>query len=33
MIAFFSGLFIGTLAGIVLVCLLMVAKESDDGEI
>ena len=33
MIAFFSGVFIGTVAGIATVCLLMVAKESDDGEI
>lgn len=33
MIAFVSGVFIGTVAGIALVCLLMVAKESDDGEI
>lgn len=33
MIAFFSGVFIGTVAGIATVCLLMIAKESDDGEI
>ena len=33
MIAFLSGVFIGTLAGIALVCLLMVATEADDGEI
>lgn len=33
MIAFFSGVFIGTLAGIATVCLLMIAKEADDGEI
>ena len=33
MIAFFSGVFIGTVAGIATMCLLMVAKESDDGEI
>ena len=33
MIAFLSGVFIGTLAGIALVCLLMIAKEADDGEI
>lgn len=33
MIAFFSGVFIGTVAGIAVMCLLIVAKESDDGEI
>ena len=33
MIAFFSGIFIGTIAGIATMCLLMVAKEKDDGEI
>lgn len=33
MIAFFSGVFIGTVAGIAIVCLLMVAKEADDGQI
>lgn len=33
MIAFFSGVFIGTVAGIAIICLLMVAKEADDGEI
>ena len=33
MIAFFSGMFIGTVAGIAIVCLLMVAKEADDGKI
>lgn len=33
MIAFFSGVFIGTLAGIATVCLLMVAKEDDNGQI
>lgn len=33
MIAFFSGIFIGTVAGISIVCLLMVAKEADDGQI
>ena len=33
MIAFFSGVFIGTVAGVATMCLLMVAKEADDGEI
>lgn len=33
MIAFFSGIFIGTVAGVATMCLLMVAKEADDGEI
>lgn len=33
MIAFFSGVFIGTVAGIAIVCLLMVAKEADDGSL
>ena len=33
MIAFFSGIFLGTIAGIATMCLLMVAKENNDGEI
>lgn len=33
MISFFSGLFIGTVAGVTVMCLLMVAKEADDGEV
>lgn len=33
MIAFFSGLFIGTAAGIATMCLLIIAKEDDNGQI
>lgn len=33
MIAFFSGILLGTIAGVTVMCLLMVAKESDDGQI
>ena len=33
MIAFISGLFIGTAAGIATMCLLIIAKEADDGQI
>lgn len=33
MIAFFSGIFLGTIAGVTVMCLLMVAKEADDGEV
>ena len=33
MIAFISGLFIGTAAGIAAMCLLIIAKEDGNGEI
>lgn len=33
MIAFISGLFIGTAAGIATMCLLIIAKEDDNGQV